>query len=110
MAVVWMDNKSKNTILNNYGQSAVEYILLLSVISVITFSVINSKRFKDFIGKDSGFFAALRSEIEFSYRHGYAAKSENDQTDNNYSTFHETYYNYGEGKSRFFSGADPYPR
>ncbi|OUR93105.1 hypothetical protein A9Q84_21625 [Halobacteriovorax marinus] len=104
-----MGNKNKNTILNNYGQSAVEYILLLSVISVITFSVINSKKFKDFIGKDSGFFAAIRSQIEFSYRHGFAGKSENDQSDNNYSSFHETYYNYEENQSRFFSGADPYP-
>jgi Flp pilus assembly pilin Flp len=104
-----MDNKRTNIFLNQSGQSAVEYILLLSVISVLTFSVVNSKRFKDFMGPDSSFFAAIRSRVEFSYRHGFNGKAEDDKTNNNYSQFHETYYDYETGKSRFFSGAGVYP-
>lgn len=110
MVMVWMDDKRKNLFLNDRGQTAVEYILLLSVISVLTFSVINSKKFKDFMGPDSSFFAAIRSQIEFTYRHGYANRSENDKTDNNYSSNHETYYNSDQGKTRFFTGGESYPQ
>jgi Flp pilus assembly pilin Flp len=110
MAMVWMDNKRQNLLLNSKGQTAVEYILLLSVISVLTFSVINSKKFKDFMGPDSSFFAAIRSQVEFTYRHGYANRAENDKTNNNYTSNHETYYNSEESKSRFFTGGDEYPR
>lgn len=109
MVVVWMDNKRQNLFLNNRGQTAVEYIMLLSVISVLTFSVINSKKFKDFMGPDSSFFAAIRSQVEFSYRHGYSNRVENDKTNNNYTSTHETYYNIEQSKSRFFTGGNQYP-
>ncbi|WP_127715144.1 Flp family type IVb pilin [Halobacteriovorax sp. HLS] len=105
-----MDNKRKNLFLNNSGQSAVEYILLLSVISVLTFSIVNSKRFKDFMGPDSSFFAAIRARIEFTYRHGYDNVIGNDKTNNNYTRIHETYYNSELSTTRFFTGADGYPQ
>lgn len=105
-----MDNKRQNIFLNQNGQSAVEYIMLLAVISVLTFSVINSDRFKDFMGPDSSFFAAVRSRIEFSYRHGYSKPVEDDKTNNGYGGFHETYYNFEKGQSRFFSGVERYPQ
>ncbi|PIK14522.1 MAG: hypothetical protein CES88_09260 [Halobacteriovorax sp. JY17] len=104
-----MDNKTKNILLNEVGQSAVEYIMLLAIISVITFSIINSDRFKNFMGKDSSFFAGLRSQVEYAYRHGYL-NNETDRSDNNYSGPHETYYNIDDGQTRFFSGGKQYPR
>ena len=107
--MVWMDNKNKNILLDEKGQSVVEYIMLLAVISSITFSIINSDKFKDFMGKDSSFFAGLRSQLEYAYRHGYL-NSESDRSDNNYSGPHETYYNIDDGQTRFFSGGEQYPR
>lgn len=104
-----MDNKIENILLNEKGQSVVEYIMLLAVISLITFSVINSGKFKDFMGEDSAFFAGLRSQIGYSYRHGYL-NSEADRSDANYSGPHETYYNIDDGQTRFFSGGEQYPR
>ncbi|ATH06543.1 hypothetical protein BIY24_00870 [Halobacteriovorax marinus] len=104
-----MDNKSKNILLEERGQSAVEYIMLLAVISLITFSIVNSNKFKDFMGEDSGFFAGLRSQLEYSYRHGYL-NSEADRSDDNYSGPHETYYDIDDGRTRFFTGGEQYPR
>lgn len=105
--------KLQNTFfLNKKGQSAVEYILLLAVLSSIGFSVYNSRRFKDFVGGEKGLFVGMRRSMEYSYRYGRELNPEVDYDQSmgfNYQTNkHDTYYNSKENISRFFSGADPY--
>jgi hypothetical protein len=60
----------------SHGQSAVEYILLLAVSSVLVFSVLNNARFKNFMKGDSGFFAVLRTYMESTYRYPYFSKTD----------------------------------
>jgi len=97
---------------NAKGQSAVEYILLLAVLSSIGYSFYNTRRFKDFVGGRTGFFVALKKGMEYSYRYGrdlnvdvdYDAAMSFDYNTNK----HDTYYNLKESQSRFFTGVEPY--
>jgi hypothetical protein len=91
---------------NESGQSMVEYIMLLGVVLILTFSVIQSKRFKDFFGDQSPVLNALRSRMMYSYRHG--TFGDEDNTDYN-SAQHDTYKVPGENNSRFFSSLEVYP-
>ena len=97
---------------NREGQSAVEYILLLAVLASLSFSVLNSAAFKDFMAGNSGLFLTIRKGMEYSYRYGVPVTQETDlekardfdlQTNE-----HDLYYNSKEGASRFFTGPDPY--
>jgi hypothetical protein len=104
--------QSTNFLKNTKGQSAVEYILLLAVISTIGFSLINNRRFKEFVGGDKGLFAGLRKGIEYSYRYG---RPLDDQVDfeeamefKYSSNKHDLYFNAKDGSSRFFTGTNPY--
>ncbi len=91
---------------NESGQSMVEYIMLLGVVMILTFSVIQSKRFKDFFGNQSPALNALRNRMIYSYRHGtFGSEDNTDYT----STTHDTYKVPGENNSRFFSPLDTYP-
>jgi hypothetical protein len=97
---------------NSQGQSVVEYILLLAVLSTLTFGLMNNKRFKGLIKGDRGLFVSLRHRMEYSYRYGRELNSDVDIEDAmsfKYQTNkHDTYYNEKENLSRFFSGQDPY--
>lgn len=97
---------------NSKGQSVVEYILLLAVISSISFAFYRNKNFKDFMKGDKGLFVALRHSMEYSYRYGRELKADVDyDTSMNFkyqNNKHDTYYNSTENQSRFFSGLDPY--
>ena len=84
--------------LNNKGQSTVEYLLLLVVVTALAFSIYNSARFKNFLEPDSEFFAIVKNKIEFSYRHGY--DSQQDETGD--IAGHYTFVKNG-GESRFFT-------
>ncbi len=95
------------------GQSVVEYILLLAVLSSLSFSLFNNRRFKEFLGGDKGFFLTLRKGIEYSYRYGRPLSPDVD-TDAALSfeyqnNKHDTYFNPKENKSRFFGGINAYP-
>ncbi len=98
---------------SNRGQSVVEYILLLAVLSSLAFSVFNNRRFKDFLGGEKGFFLSLRKGIEYSYRYGRAMSADEDVEDAlsfEYQTNkHDTYFNPKENKSHFFGGTSAYP-
>ena len=102
----------RNSLRNSKGQSVVEYILLLAVISSIGFALYSNKRFKDFIKGDKGMFVALRHRMEYSYRYGRELDAEVNYSDamnfKYQSNRHDTYFNVKENKSRFFSGAEPY--
>ncbi len=113
MDVVWMEQLQNFRLrINNKGQSAVEYILLLAVISSISYAFFNNQKFKEFFGKNSNYFTGLQQGMAYSYRYGRELK----RTDNyeqamsfNYSSpQHDTYYDNKTNKSRFFTGQLPY--
>jgi hypothetical protein len=92
-------------ILNQRGQSAIEYILLLVVVVSLATAFMNSDTFKQFVGKDSILMQKLVRQMSYSYRHG--REGQLDESD--YDTAHETYYNKEEGNSRFFTPISAYP-
>lgn len=101
--------QSKN-FLNSKGQSTVEYILLLLVVSVLGFSVVKSDAFKKFFGKDSVFFKTIAMQIQYSYRHGRLGTSDEINSDTfTYQKKHDTYKFNDEDKSRFFTIPEKYP-
>jgi hypothetical protein len=113
MDVVWMAESQNTLILKNAkGQSLVEYVLLLAVISSLGYSIYNTKRFKDFIGGEQGLFLGMRKGIAYSYRYGreynrsieYEEKMSFDYKSNQ----HDTYLNKETGSSHFFAGAEAY--
>ncbi|MBC7715276.1 MAG: hypothetical protein H7177_18160 [Rhizobacter sp.] len=98
---------------NKKGQSVVEYILLLAVISTIAFSFYNNRRFKEFMGGKTGLFAYLRQGMEYSYHYGREYKIDegtyDESMDFNYSTNkHDTYFDRKTNRSRFFAGINAY--
>lgn len=99
---------------NQAGQSLVEYILLLAVISSLGYTFYNNKRFKEFIKGNDGMFATMKKGMAYSYRYGLEYKSDipfEEKMDFDYqSNKHDTYMNSADGVSRFFGGNDPYPR
>ncbi len=89
--------------MKNSGQSLVEYILLLSVMTTIIFSVINSRTFQNFFGEDSGFFSNIERYTEYSFRH--AREGMNDP-----SSYNGNHDSYRGAESHFFSPAEQYPK
>ena len=115
MDVVWMEKLFNFRILkNNIGQSAVEYILLLAVISSLSYTVYNNKKFKSFLAGKDGMFAAMKKGISYSYRYGVeysqeVAGSYDEKMQYEYTTnAHDTYFK--NGSSRFFTGVEVYPK
>lgn len=106
--------KLQNPVLlkNKKGQSVVEYILLLAVISSIGYAFYNNRAFKEFIRGDVGLFANLRKRMEYTYRYGREmdAEVDYDQAMNfqYQSNKHDTYFNSKTGQSHFFSGLEVY--
>ena len=96
---------SKRVFLDANGQSVVEYILLLVVITSLVFAVFRSQVFKDFLGEDSSFFKSMKTQIEYSYRHGLLEKRA-DESD--YGGDHHSYINPQTGNTRFFGGKEQY--
>ncbi len=97
---------------NKQGQSVVEYILLLAVISALGFSVLNHQAFKDFTSGNSGLFLKLRQGIEYSYRYGLPVGEDTNLDEaRNFSlqtNQHDLYFDKKGNQSRFFTGIDPY--
>jgi hypothetical protein len=113
MDVVWMAKLQDLVFLrNSKGQSVVEYILLLAVLSSLTFGLLNNKNFKGLINGNKGLFVSLRHRMEYSYRYGRELNSDvniEDAIAFRYQTNkHDTYFSPKENQSRFFSGGDPY--
>jgi hypothetical protein len=99
---------------NNLGQTAVEYILLLAVISSLSYTFYNNKRFKSFIAGKEGMFAVMKKGISYSYRYGleykqdisFEEKMEFDYTNKS----HDTFFSSKENQSHFFGGSEIYPK
>jgi len=113
MDVVWMEQFKVTQVLNSEkGQGVVEYILLIAVITSIAFTILNSKKFKEFTKGNKGFVRSMQTGISYSYRYGRdyqsAKNAENAQSFNYESGKHDTYLN-DEGKSHYFFGLDHYP-
>lgn len=83
------------------GQSVVEYVLLLAVISTLTVSVLRSDALRNALGEDSDLMNILTSQMEYSYRH--ASPGEIDNT--NYNAINHDSYRGPDG-SRFFLPED----
>lgn len=111
MDVVWVAKFKNNYLLNTRGQSVVEYILLLAVLSALGFTVFNNARFKDFMA-GKGFFENIRKGMEYSYRYGRELKSASDYERGStfeYTSYsHDSYYNTEKDQSRFFTGVNKY--
>ena len=115
MDVVWMAKSQCTVFLRNpRGQSLVEYIMLLAVLSSLGFSLYNSKRFKAFIGGNQGLFSTMRKGISYSYRYGRELRGNIDFDEKmnfDYKTNkHDTYFNAAQGNSHFFTGTEAYGR
>lgn len=97
---------------NHRGQSVVEYVLLLAVISAIGMTFLNNKNFKEFVSGEGGLFYGIRRSMAYSYRYGRELNSEvNYDEAMNFSygsNKHDTYFNTKENTSRFFGGIEPY--
>lgn len=105
-----MAKLQKVLLLNKKGQSLIEYLLLLLVISSVAFSIFSHPKLKQFIGPNSSYFNALKRGMEYSYRFG------NDLPDGDYTEVefdnktnaHPLYLNKAEGQSRFFANKVEY--
>ena len=93
---------------NRRGQSLVEYIMLIAVLSVLTFSILNSAVFKEFFGEESSFFEETRKYLQFTYQHG-RPKVGGKINEANYAGARHATYVEGEGDTHFFIplGATP---
>jgi hypothetical protein len=94
-------------ILNQSGQSLVEYIMLLAVVFFLVSSVFNSSLFQDFFGPQGTFSRTFKGEVEFSYRHALRGV-ENYRPPNYQTDQHPSYV--GPGGSRFFGAKEKYPK
>ena len=94
------------------GQSAVEYIMLLAVISSLTYVVLNNKQFKDFMKGDAGLFATMKRGMTYSYRYGRdltTAKDYDQAVGFEYTTTaHDQYVDQSKNESHFFMGLGEY--
>lgn len=97
-----MEDKKSNNILNERGQSTVEYLLLLVVITSFITIVLKSPAVKQWVGGDKSLYEAMARSIEFSFRYGHAGID--DDYSNNYSDPRlKTYSNEDGNASRFFA-------
>ena len=115
MDVVWMAKSFSIRLLkNDLGQSAVEYILLLAVLSSLGYTFYNNKRFTDFLKGKDGMFTSMKKGMSYSYRYGLELKKNTpfeERADFEYtSNKHDTYMNTDENQSRFFTGKSAYPQ
>lgn len=84
------------------GQSAVEYILLITIVSFLISLVFKSDEFKNLFGKNGKFSDVFKRELEYSYRHGLGGRTPF-TTPNYGSSIHDSY------NDRFFGPTDAYP-
>lgn len=99
-------------IINQAGQSTVEYIMLMALMATLVFGVLKSDPFQEIFGDNSRYFSGLASIIQFSYRHGYLGDSDERDGDNyNYSGGTVNHQSYRlDDTTRFFVPTEPYPQ
>tara|TARA_B100000925_G_scaffold80902_1_gene57399 strand:+ start:1230 stop:1559 length:330 start_codon:yes stop_codon:yes gene_type:complete len=105
----WVEDPKKPFLMNSHGQALMEYILLISVISLMFISILRSDQFQDVFGEEANFFKQMRIKMAYEYRHGISRKKgNNDPTNNSYAGRHETYTN--GSTTRFFITKKPYEK
>jgi len=106
-----MGSKKNINLLNEKGQSTVEYILLLVVIVTFITTVFNSRSFKEFFGDDSAFFNAIAKGMRSNYRYS-SVVPEADDIGLAPVKAHPSFFSSESNTSRFFTfdgGGQPYP-
>ena len=93
--------------IEQWGQTTIEYLLLVGVLFVLFTAVVRNRHFQKFLGKDGEFFQRYSKIIEYHYRHG--RKREGLSISNqNYRGDHDTYKDQA-GKSNFVIPLGKYP-
>lgn len=93
-------------IINQTGQTTVEYILIISVVVVLIVSVFNSKLFQDNLGPEGKYLKEYKQQFEFAYRNAYPYDGEKGVYSNK---THPSYIKSGDNETRFFIPKVPYP-
>lgn len=102
-----MEDKKSHNFLNNRGQSTVEYILLLVVVTSLITVVMKSPQIRQWVGGGGELYKTIARSIEFSYRYGHNGIDDNFQ--NNYNNIGLKSYSMDDGSgSRFFSPETKY--
>lgn len=91
---------------NNKGQTLVEYLLLMAVITSVMVAFFKLDIVQNTIGKDGDLMKAFIQQMRYSYRHALPGKSAPGGLNYN-SINHDSYYK--SGSSRFFAPNDTYP-
>lgn len=87
----------------------VEYILLLAVAVSLVLTFYNSRAFQRLFGEQGEVAKNIKSESEFSYRHGFVSgRNETDSPVARDITQHQSYANPSTGDTRFFGPEEPY--
>lgn len=103
-----MDNKRLSFLISKKGQTVVEYILIMGVVTTVAVSVINSDAFKRLLGKDSEVFSQYGSYIQYSYRHAHPGSGDMSVDDDYANQGHRSYVDPATNESRFFTPLEPY--
>lgn len=93
------------------GQSTVEYILLLAVLTTLVTAFFRSDLFIDYLGKEGSIFRNYAEVISYNYRHGRPRPVDGADMRNthDYQGEHDTYKNLA-GKSKFVIPLGVYPK
>ncbi len=106
------EKRNLSLVRKDSGQSVVEYVLLLAVLTFIASMIIRSPLFKQWMGQDSLLFVEMRRQMVYSYCNPMPARPDSVETcEHDYSTVLESYRaaaGSDEG-TRFFIPADEYP-
>jgi len=109
MDVTWMENKHIQLLKNDSGQSTVEYILLMAVITTLVAALYESDAFQDFFGENGKFAKAYREELQYNYRHALFGRGAIGTRV--YGTAeHDSYSGVNGEATRFFGPLDKYPK
>lgn len=98
---------NRSTGINSFGQTTIEYILLLSVVMVIILTVMNNPLVQRFTAKGN-FIKEITILMQFSYRHSRSGNT-NEKYPPDYSKPDHVSYSQNNGESRFFGPASSYP-
>lgn len=98
----------RNFLIDQTGQSFVEYILLLAVVGTLAVGILKNPKFKSLLDGTKGPIDQYQKQMEYSYRFGRLGIDPIDSFPYSSKT-NPSYYNSELNKSRFYSPIDKYP-